>query len=449
MLNSEADLLAAASEKDKQKIRHRIWNDRHGELFAYMHAQLLARYAAERKSLGLPPVVPLNDYRAPLQEDYDPGTHISVNWKGEELPVARRPPYALLNGLTSNDFKDRPGAQIASQETFRDRLSEAVSSLSANNRPSSISEFAELLEPTDRRATLYFGALHNDGHLLISMYDDNPAKKGCLFWEASAARDPVFYRWHAHIDSIFQQYQNGLEPYDFSDLPKSIKATEISITAASGQQNVLETQMRERQHRPVLTSTERIRYLSHEDFAYHISAENRSGADVSVTVRIFLSPEETSNERTAWIEMDKFRNVLSPGSNLIIRDSKLSSVVRHPVLTTDVLTQSEPPEERGGAPGCRCGWPYTLLLPHGTWDGMKFRVTALFTPGDDLSPDLVDGVESPSYCGVRDSTYPDRRAMGYPFDRQFQIPLHDWINSTDQASSANIYIKHISPHWEL
>ncbi|GFU04311.1 hemocyanin F chain [Nephila pilipes] len=27
---------------------------------------------------------------------------------------------------------------------------------------------------------------------------------------------------------------------------------------------------------------------------------------------------------------------------------------------------------------------------------------------------------SPSYCGVKDRKYPDKRAMGYPFDREIK-----------------------------
>lgn len=30
---------------------------------------------------------------------------------------------------------------------------------------------------------------------------------------ATAMRDPVFYRWHAYIDDIFQLYKNKLAPY--------------------------------------------------------------------------------------------------------------------------------------------------------------------------------------------------------------------------------------------
>ena len=54
--------------------------DRHGELFAYMHEQMIARYDAERLAVGLPRVTPFDlhpltdlQFTAPIPEGYDPG----------------------------------------------------------------------------------------------------------------------------------------------------------------------------------------------------------------------------------------------------------------------------------------------------------------------------------------------------------------------------------------
>src|SRR6266508_1468839 len=51
-------------------------NDRQGELFFYMHQQMLARYDAERLAHDLDPVAPLIDLGAPIAEAYDPGPAI-------------------------------------------------------------------------------------------------------------------------------------------------------------------------------------------------------------------------------------------------------------------------------------------------------------------------------------------------------------------------------------
>jgi tyrosinase len=423
---------------------HRLWNNRHGELFAYMHSQLLARYAAERLSVGLPPVVPFNDYRAPILEGYNPD--IEVMLKGRLTKPGNRLPNTILSDLKRPPFNTRPGAELSAQEKFRDRLRAVVGSPSASNRPTTLSGFAERIEPTDRLATQYFGALHNDGHLLISLHDNDPnAEAGCLFWEALAVRDPIFYRWHAHIDEFFRLFQDSFTPYDFSELPP-VEVSELKIMGSSGQQNELKTRLRTRPLR--LHDTITIDYLSHEDFEYELALVSKSEQDLAVTVRIFVAPQKHINERAAWIEMDKFRRTLTRNKNIIKRGSKSSSVVRHPVLTAEMLEGTEARSDDSGASlGCRCGWPYTLLVPRGTPEGEDFRFVALITSGTDLSPALVDQNNSSSYCGLRDSDYPDVRAMGYPFDRPFKGQLSDWVDGPGrppQLGSTLVVIKHIS-----
>jgi tyrosinase len=33
-----------------------------------------------------------------------------------------------------------------------------------------------------------------------------------------ALRDPVFYRWHQHIDDIFERHKSMLEPYPVEEV---------------------------------------------------------------------------------------------------------------------------------------------------------------------------------------------------------------------------------------
>jgi tyrosinase len=446
-LHTTQELLDIADKK--KKPTYLIWNPRHGELFAYMHSQLLARYAAERLSAGLATVVPLNDYRRRIPEGYVP--NLSIQSDGKVFVAANRPDNTKLQNVENSEFSSRPGAQISSQERFRDRLRAAVDTSIANNRPTTISELAERIEATERLETSYFGALHNDGHILISMHDDDPNSPGCMFWEATAVRDPVFYRWHAHIDKFFRKYQDALDPYDFTDLP-AVEVNRLTIAAASGHQDELLTEMRARALRSneepsVITNRTTIKYLSHEDFNYEITATNKSAGNLVVTVRIFMAPEQFVNDRTAWIEMDKFRQVLPSGESTFKRHSRSSSVVRHPAWTGNMLEGLEPgPNDSNTPPGCRCGWPYTLLLPRGKVEGLPFRFIALLTPGTDLSSASTDEANSASYCGLVDSKYPDERPMGFPFDRPFPNPIKRWIAGRarpQQLISTLVNIKHI------
>ena len=39
---------------------------------------------------------------------------------------------------------------------------------------------------------------------------------------ATAMRDPVFYRWHAFVDDIFQEYKNLLPRYQVNQVCKTM-----------------------------------------------------------------------------------------------------------------------------------------------------------------------------------------------------------------------------------
>jgi len=162
-----------------------------------------------------------------------------------------------------------------------------------------------------------------------------------------------------------------------------------------------------------------------------------------------MAPEKLISDRRAWIEMDKFRHILPTQQSTFTRHSQSSSVIRHPVWTAEMLANpSIGPNESGASPGCRCGWPYTLLLPRGKPAGMRFRFLTLLTPGSDLSTDLAEHENSSSYCGLVNSEYPDQRAMGYPFDRRFKLPLKNWISGRarpPQVTTSVVNIKHIRP----
>jgi hypothetical protein len=83
---------------------------------------------------------------------------------------------------------------------------------------------------------------------------------------------------------------------------------------------------------------------------------------------------------------------------------------------------TEDPEEPTTDPWCDCGWPYTLLLPSGasTPEGTPFTLAVVLTDyAHDREPDHTRTCGSMSFCGARQN-YPDRRRMGYPFDRPFK-----------------------------
>jgi hypothetical protein len=378
--------------------------DRQGELFFYMHQQMLARYDAERRALGLGAVKPFADYREPIGEGY------------EDRPQGQR--------LRDVDRADTGVLTVAELEDQRDRLREAVAAGAVQNGGGPIALTEELLgaleEPT--AGTVWGDVWHHGyGHVITAfvMAPHGGGDPGDIGDTATAIRDPFFWRWHRHVDDMSFALEEKLEPFAFDDTPGvTLTGVELALEADPG------TAVDELQTR--VAETDGIEHGDHEPFLWRLHAENPGADELKVTVRIFLAPKEAAEDRRAWIEMDKFEHVLAPGANDIERPGRLASPARKPAERPPVWEQG--PAQTPHEQYCRCGWPYHLLLPRGTVAGMPFRVLAMLT---DWELDRVAGDDecgSMSFCGARDR-YPDRRQMGYPFSR----PLPNGVAATLEA----------------
>jgi tyrosinase len=448
-------------------------NDRHGELFFYMHRQMLARYDAERIAVRRPAetvadarVKPLSDYRAELPGGYNPGFPLNELFGGR--PAGRQ--------LRDVQFPTEPGQppfiyRVQFHELFRDRLLEAASKGEFRD---GTPVTADLLGATAEASIAsvdpqFYLSLHNLGHGLISRIVDGPF--GVMDSTDVAIRDPIFYRWHRHVDDIWFEWQKKQSAQDFDHaapviahepilafedvVPDQANAdqwandtfggdqwdSDISAAPATAELN---TAMFTR----IIPTSDGdglvIAYLDQRPFAYVLRVENTMDTIAPVTARIFLAPEEDVENPRAWIEMDKFRADLDPGRNVIFRSGSLASVIKKPAMKPpEVVHEPSPtdPEENY----CSCGWPYNLLLPRGTRDGMAFRLMVLYTDAnhDEVIQEAACG--SVSFCGVFNDLYPDKRPMGYPFDRPFSQPIVTALDALSHAASRLLSIKWIDP----
>ncbi len=136
-----------------------------------------------------------------------------------------------------------------------------------------------------------------------------------------------------------------------------------------------------------------MKFLNHEPFIYFIRVENTTNQPVAVTARIFLVPTDFENDRTAWIEMDKFTATLAANQKAVLyRPDTESAVIKREAETSPTAIANRPPGGRTSY--CDCGWPYTLLLPRGTGgQGMSCRLLVMFTDA------TMDNVSQPGDCG--------------------------------------------------
>ncbi|CAG9825512.1 unnamed protein product [Phaedon cochleariae] len=443
--------------------------NRRGELFYYMHQQIMARYNAERLCNRMKRVERFTNFEEPIQEAYFP--------KLDSIVASRTWPARVANMRLRNLRReaDQITLDVDEMRRWRDRIFEAIHSgviRNENNQNIPLTEFegidvlgniieASILSPNQA----YYGDYHNMGHTIASYIHDPDNRHlesfGVIGDSATAMRDPFFYRWHAHIDDIFQNFKSTLPRYTVAQLNyPGVTVQDIQIQTLGGPTNVFETfwqqsdvdLSRGMDFQPRGTINVRITHLQHRNFNYKIIVNNQSNAAREGTCRIFMSPkyDERGNpwlfrdQKGMFIELDKFKVNLTPGSNTINRASTESSVTIPFESTFRNLDDARPTGGDALAQFnfCGCGWPHHMLIPRGN---ERFECQ-LFVMISDYAGDRIDqNIEgrcndAGSYCGIKDKLYPDRRSMGYPFDRQPRTG----VDTLQQFLTPNMRVRDVS-----
>jgi len=298
---------------------------------------------------------------------------------------------------------------------------------------------------------LMYGNLHNQGHNVISLIHD-PLQKyleefAVMGDVTTAMRDPIFYRWHGFIDALFRRHKNLLPAYDANT---ELAYSGITVSCV----NVQMTEGKERTPGKLLTFYEKsgvdlgtgldfgpgdvyaeFTHLQFTPFEYIINVENNSGVQKTGTCRIFMCPTldgrrqpitDFEDLRNLMIEMDRFTVVMETGKSIIRRHSDASSVtIPFDEIFRKIDKNGKPiePVDKDQAKYCLCGWPDHMLLPKGTLAGTKYQIFVMIS---NIELDRVDQTEvihpykeATSFCGLQDQKYPDKRAMGFPFDRPY------------------------------
>ena len=435
--------------------------DRQGELFAYMHQQMLARYNFERLAVGLSPVTPFGPgigWDKPLPQGFNPQLK-GYSFRASSMSI----PDSVTNGSRH--------IVISNMVTNGERLKIAI----ARNY---------LEDPTGKRMELtmdrlgccveantgsvnkkLYGNIHNNGHVVISLVNDPDGRynvdPGVMSRTETAAKDPVFYRWHKFIDTIFEAYRGNLPSYTKQDLKMDgIKIGSVSTTCEPDPQlgpcqndlvNHLYTRMIEKEYTVCLGQEERAiqkTALQYIPFKYNFTVQNTTEVEAKLVFRVFLAPtryaeEELDDRRNDFIELDRFVEVVQSGpEQTITRSSDQSSVLLPPSPKLQDIRDGNI-SAAGSQPPCGCGWPRNLLIPRGTSAGLKADLYVLAT---DWKEDAVNPRSqlsgSVSYCGKTGSSYPDKRPMGFPFDRELSFAtLEKMVADVPNSSAVEVKIK--------
>ncbi|KAL3272975.1 hypothetical protein HHI36_014432 [Cryptolaemus montrouzieri] len=426
--------------------REVVEKNRRGELFYYMHQQVIARYNAERLCNHLRRVERLINLREPIKEAYFP--------KLDSLVSSRSYPSRVANQVITNINRelDQIQVDIDDMERWRDRIYSAIQqgyvqtesgqqvTLTENEGIDILGNIIEssILSPNQT----FYGDYHNIGHIMISYIHDPDHRHlesfGVIGDSTTAMRDPVFYRWHAHIDDIFQEFKATIPSYPVDQLAyQGVTVTSVEVQSQGTQKNRLNTYWQQsdlnlsrgldfQPRGPVFV---RFTHLQHQEFNYRIIVNNQGSARMG-TCRIFLAPkfDERGNQllfrdqKNLFIELDKFSVNLTSGQNTIIRSSTQSSVTIPFDRTFRDWDSSRPQggDELAQFNFCGCGWPQHMLIPKGTPEGFNCQLFVMISnyANDHIEQDITGTCnDAYSFCGLKDRLYPDRRSMGYPFDR--------------------------------
>jgi hypothetical protein len=435
---------------------------RQGELFFYMHQQMLARYATERKIAGLPPLVPIEpttvagaeSYTAPIEEGFGlPGYRSRGSGKAlHDLPAVPGRDAVLVSKVAQ-----RHGVIKEMLQTRK------VGIAGGGTMPLTASFFGASVEPSIARAAddsggLQFtksGAIHGLGHVLcaeVTPKETDDDFLGPMAYFETAISDPFFYRWHGHIDDMYAAFteRHGTNAYEEF-------AADVEFPAADGEPDIALVLSRDipgssapgfdfaawapQAFAPGSPATDRLitRFtpmravvtaggatvktvvdnadlMVHEPFTVFLRLRNRRPTRQDATVRLFIAHRELASDRRRWIELDKFKATLAPGDNVVAQPDARSSVIKR----KGVSAPGAQPLASPVSTWCDCGWPYSLLLPSGASDpaGTPFHLMAAVTSWEEDMANDANTCTSMSFCGA-EQFYPDKRNMGYPFDRRF------------------------------
>lgn len=455
-----------------------VTQPRQGELFLYMHQQMLARYDTERRIAGLELTAAfIPPYTQPIKEGYGAQRYVTrpaevalrdLDFGGNALvgPGELNSRFAMVDEALTRGSLSVPSRDLGALD--ENQLGAAI-------EPSDLSIAAD--SDLDLSLNGGYDNIHGLGHVLTSQAVD--PQEGDRWWGVmryveTAIRDPFFYRWHRHIDDQYARLQDAREPADLSEHAADVSFREggaedillafseqvadddfdaFARTRLGGDEfddpdglatDTLTTRFRlSRVTAPIPRNqaqdpgeeTYWTTHLTHRPFGLFLRVETRAAQHV--TVRVFLCHAELADNRRMWIELDKFNRQLDQGVNVIGRPDALSSVIKRKGVDSP---GAEAPGN--GDSWCDCGWPYTLLIPSGssTQHGSALKLAVVVTDWDSDNAGEAHSCGSMSYCGSRQQ-YPDRREMGYPFHRPFAGDVVDALGAQPNVALRDLTIR--------
>ena len=331
---------------------------RPSELFYYMHNEFLKRYAIERKVLEIPDIVALDIDL--LHKSLGPG--YEAGWWSWDGLGGRKDDCDFTKVCKKRGcFKHKYG-----ESHTRKHYENVLSSMETSN---SIEEFGTVVNQV----------YHGHGHIKIGFFC-RKGGNGVMSFSEVSARDPIFYRWHQHIEDLIQQFKDKrLQKYSLKDfkLENGVKVQEINTIVDTNDaseitnhnlQNTLITleEVAEiRHHRE-----SRIRYvrMNHLPFKYQIKLENFQLVVKKIIIRIFLGLSKNDSDDIKdydpqkMVEMDRFVHTLKGETKEVVErwSNESALTMKEKIITIKRLIHDIKAKKDSTT---WCGYPHNLLIP--------------------------------------------------------------------------------------
>ena len=376
---------------------HRRVIDRQGELFLYMHSQMIARYNAELLSWGLnmvhswgyddvltfgytpvpalrhaygarPPFRGWFENRSPknpMGPEHFPSKKEMIRWRNNVFK-------AIEDGFFyTQKNNNEAGKFVLTEENAMNWVGIVIEA--------EIPELQEVSPGSDEYIDRnLYGNLHNLGHNKFAEigyheYMSDKNNYGVMLDNNGSPRDPCFWLWHRHIDDfrqdIVKKYVHCLNQFK-----PDVKITELKIIPQDAKSKTPPGGLATFLGPPLLEHKEANAKISHEPYKWELTVESfrpipPDESDPQIfTVRLFIAPKALIQDQRSWIEMDKFTHTLTKLSDTMTRLDTVSSVARKTPKEGEKLSNR-----------CLCGWPQNMMLPVGTPSGMLYVGFAMLT----------------------------------------------------------------------
>ncbi|KZC07219.1 Hexamerin [Dufourea novaeangliae] len=416
-----------------------------GQLYYFIHQQLMAKYYLERLSNNVGEIADFDWYK-PIYPGFFSGLTYSNG-----IPIPHRNRYSNIPF-----YKNKYLKEVNVLET---RIMEAIDSGylydTEGNKvniytPEGLTLLSNVIEGNIDSCNIKFYGMYDALARDILGYSFEYKDKSKMIPSALQCypvnmRDPAFYMLYKRIMSYFLRYKKYLPSYTQSELQfPGVKIESVNIDKLSTYFDQCDTlisnavAVENLKTGQSLRLKARRRCLNYKPFSYKFNIN--SDKEMKGMLRIFLGPSfdeikqdfiYLKNYYYNFVEMDKFVVELRQGMNNIERQSSDSTMTQPEMIPSDIFMDKLNKAISGSEPfmysESMLGFSERLTLPKGRPEGMKYKMFFFLSPFDEGSAQTY---EMPMFGKI----LTDNRPAGFPLDR----PMYAW-----NYTIPNMYLKDV------